>query len=91
MQGDFKKSKQVLATSLALTMKKRHRNTWVSTLTKWVRGANYNHYTDEEAHAELIYGEVLVLFTLASFFSDMTTLTLIKGAFRLNAAYNSYK
>jgi len=52
---------------------------------------NYNSYTDDEIHAELVHAESLLLLALISFLSDQSIICLVKGAFRIRACYQRYK
>lgn len=52
---------------------------------------NYNYYSDDEIHAELVHAESLLLLALISFLADQSIICLVKGAFRIRACYQRYK
>lgn len=45
----------------------------------------------EEAHAELVYAEALLMISLMTFLGDQNLINLVKGAFRIRSCYQSYK
>ncbi|XP_054165702.1 tetratricopeptide repeat protein 39A-like isoform X2 [Oppia nitens] len=62
-----------------------------NSVSKYLWKHNYNAYSEEEIHAELIHAENLLLISMLTFFSDQNIMSLIKGAFRLRACHSSYK
>lgn len=52
---------------------------------------DYNSYTDEEAHAELIYAETLIAMGLLSIIGDQSIYGLINAAFKIRASHQTYK
>lgn len=48
---------------------------------------NVNSYTDEEAHAELVYAEALLMISLMTFLGDQNLINLVKGAFRIRSCF----
>lgn len=60
-------------------------------MTKVVWRPNYDTYSDEEIHAELVYAEALLMTALLTFLQDQNLLNLVRGAFRIRACYQSYK
>lgn len=52
---------------------------------------NYNSYSDEQCHAELVHAESLLLLALISFLADQSLLCLVKGALRIRTCYQRYK
>ena len=52
---------------------------------------DYNDYTDEQAHAELIYAEANLLSVGISFISDPSILTLIRGSLTCRNVYHTYR
>lgn len=46
-----------------------------------------NSYTDEEAHAELVYAEALLMISLMTFLGDQNLINLVKGAFRIRSCF----
>lgn len=61
-----------------------------SSLVSWFFKTDYNDYTDEECHAEVIYGEANFISLVLTFIDDPSFLSLIKAALKLRAAYNAY-
>ncbi|CAG2181634.1 unnamed protein product, partial [Oppiella nova] len=62
-----------------------------SSVSKYLWKPNYNDYTEEEIHAELIHAENLLITALLTFFSDQNIMSLVKGAFRIRSCHSSYK
>ena len=60
---------------------------WSSLIFK----TDYNDYTDEEAHAELVYAENNLMAVIMAFISDPTLLSVIRAALRLRSSHCSYK
>lgn len=62
-----------------------------SSLMRFLYRPNYNSYTDEEIHAELVNAESLLLLALISFLADQSIICLVRGAFRIRTCYQRYK
>lgn len=48
-------------------------------------------YTDDEAHAELVYAEALLMISLMTFLGDQNLINLVKGAFRIRSCFQVSK
>ena len=59
-------------------------------ITGWFFKPDFNSFTDEEAHMEVLYGEANFMSVVLTFISDPNLLTLIKAVMRLRTAYNTY-
>lgn len=68
----------------------RHRRK-TSVITKFIYRPNYDHYTDEQVHAELVHAETLLILSLISFLCDQSIICLVRGAFRIRTCYYRYK
>lgn len=62
-------------------------------LTPFSGGAGdyYNKMTDQEAHAELCYAEMLLLKSILTFVEDETLKNLLVGGLKIRSCYNCYK
>ncbi|KAJ9589484.1 hypothetical protein L9F63_017301 [Diploptera punctata] len=58
---------------------------------KLIGKKNYDLYSPIEIHAELCYAESLLLNAMISFLEDETFASFIKGGFKIQSCYNSYK
>ncbi|KAF5274539.1 hypothetical protein FQA39_LY07151 [Lamprigera yunnana] len=85
------KAIEQLKKSIAVCNHYRRKNTLGESIGKIVKKANYEQYTDIEAHAELCYAECLLLRSLLSFMEDETLGSLIKAGFKIRSCYSSYK
>lgn len=54
----------------------------VSTWSEYVKKVNYDSFTDEEAHAEITYGELQVLLGCTTFIKDQNFSSLFRGAMK---------
>lgn len=54
-------------------------------------GDIYNKMTDEQAHAELCYAEMLLLKSILTFVEDETLKNLLVGGMKIRSCYNCYK
>lgn len=54
-------------------------------------GDFYNRMTDQEAHAELCYAEMLLLKSILTFVEDETLKNLLVGGMKIRSCYNCYK
>lgn len=72
--------------------KKFHRKSTISeSIGKTFKRANYECYTEMEAHAELCSAEALLLKALLTFIEDETLSSMIKGGMKIRTCFNSYK
>lgn len=70
--------------------KKFQRKSTISERT-FIKKANYESYTEMEAHAELCSAEALLLKALLTFIEDETLSSMIKGGMKIRNCFNSYK
>lgn len=80
-----------LKRSIAVCNRHRRKNTIGESLGKMVKKANYEQYTELEAHAELCYAECLLLRAMLTFMEDETLSSFIKAGFKIRSCYSSYK
>jgi hypothetical protein len=62
-----------------------------SKLSAWFFKQDLNEYTDEEAHAEVVYAEANLMSCVLTFASDPNIITLIRAAFKIRSAHSAYK
>lgn len=62
-----------------------------SMFSRLIYKTNYDSYSDEEIHAELVEAESLLLLSLISFLSDQSVICLVRSALRIRACYQRYK
>src|SRR5256885_17170700 len=55
------------------------------------RSFDYNSYTDEEAHAELIYAGTQIALGLLSIIEDQSIYGIINAAFTIRSSHSTYK
>lgn len=85
------KAIEQLKKSISVCNHYRRKNTIGESIGKIVKKANYEQYSDIEAHAELCYAECLLLRSMLSFMEDETLSSLIKAGFKIRSCYGSYK
>ncbi|KAI1296840.1 Tetratricopeptide repeat protein 39B [Halotydeus destructor] len=73
------------ANEFANTLRKKHG------YTSFLFKADYNLYTDEEAHAEMIYAKTLIVIGLLSIVEDQSIYGLVNSAFTIRASHQTYK
>lgn len=73
------------ANEFASNLRKKHG------YTSFLFRHDYNSYTDEEAHAELIYAETLIASGLLSIIGDQSIYGLLNAAFTIRASHQTYK
>ena len=56
-----------------------------------VKKTNYDALSDEEAHAEITYGELQILIGATTFIKDQNFSSLFKGALKFKSGYQSFK
>lgn len=77
--------------SFEVSSKLKRKSSTASIVMRFLYRPNYNHYTDDQIHAELVQAESLLLLALISFLSDQSIICLVKGAFRIRTCYQRYK
>lgn len=60
-------------------------------LSSWIFKTDYNDYTDEEAHAEVIYAEINIASLLLTILCDASFLSLLVAPFKVRAIYKAYQ
>ncbi|XP_022087352.1 tetratricopeptide repeat protein 39B-like isoform X1 [Acanthaster planci] len=69
---------------------RRHSN-MMESMSKMVRKANYDNYTDAEIHGELCYAESILERALITFIQDDNLISFIKGGLKIRSGHQSYK
>lgn len=82
---------KALKHSLIVCGRFRKKNSIGESLGKMVKKINYDHYTEEEAHAELCHAECLLLKAMLTFMEDETLSSFIKAGIKIRSCFNSYK
>ena len=62
-----------------------------SKFSSWFFKQDANEYTDEEAHAEVVYAESCLMSMVLAFASDPTIMTLIRIVLKIKSAHSTYK
>lgn len=62
-----------------------------STLSSWFFKTDYNLYTDEEAHAEVLFAEASIMSLILTMLSDVSFMAIVTTPFKLRAIYNAYQ
>src|SRR5256885_890421 len=71
-------------------LRKRHSYTSMISSSLF-RSFDYNSYTDEEAHAELIYAGTQIALGLLSIIEDQSIYGIINAAFTIRSSHSTYK
>uniref|UniRef100_A0A6G1SNJ8 Tetratricopeptide repeat protein 39A n=1 Tax=Aceria tosichella TaxID=561515 RepID=A0A6G1SNJ8_9ACAR len=90
-QADLKAAIDSINQSFEVSQSKRRPVSTASMVMRLLYKPNYNSYTDDEIHAELVNAESMLLLSLISFLADQSVLCLVRGAFRIRACYQRYK
>jgi len=71
---------------------RRKRHSYTSMISSSLfRSFDYNSYTDEEAHAELIYAGTQIALGLLSIIEDQSIYGIINAAFTIRSSHSTYK
>lgn len=90
-RADIEAAVSSINQSFEVSSKNKRKTTTATSLMRFIYRPNYNSYTDDEIHAELVNAESLLLLALISFLSDQSIICLVKGAFRIRTCYQRYK
>jgi tetratricopeptide (TPR) repeat protein len=90
-QADLKSAMDSINQSFEVSQSKRRQCSTASMVMRLIYKPNYNSYTDDEIHAELVNAESMLMLSLISFIADQSVLCLVKGAFRIRSCYQRYK
>lgn len=77
--------------SFEVSSQLKRKSSTASMVMRFLYRPNYNNYTDDQIHAELVQAESLLLLALISFLSDQSIICLVRGAFRIRTCYQRYK
>lgn len=67
---------------------KQRKSRWVG---KWLFKADYDSFTEEEVHAELVYADSLIFTAVVSVLSDQSILGFLNAALCVKTSYQSYQ
>ena len=73
------------ANEFANSLRKKHG------ISSYLFRYDYNNYTDEECHAEMIFAKTLISIGLLSVVEDQSIYGLINAAFTIRASHQTYK
>lgn len=90
-QADLRAALASINQSFEVSQQQRRQVSAASMVIRFLYKPNYNAYTDDEIHAELVNAESMLLLSLISFLADQSVLCLVRGAFRIRACYQRYK
>jgi hypothetical protein len=90
-QRHIEAASDALKICLNVCQKFRKKSTISESIGKTFKRANYEQYTELEAHAELCAAEALLLKALLTFIEDETLSSMIKGGMKIRTCFNSYK
>lgn len=90
-QSDIQAALNSINQSFEVSSRLKRKFSTASMVMRFLYRPNYNSYTDEQIHAELVQAESLLLFALISFLSDQSIICLVRGAFRIRTCYQRYK
>lgn len=92
-QEDLQAALEQIKKTLVLIQKNRRKNTLIESFANILRwkSTDYNEYTDEEVHAELMLAEMQICLAFMNFLGEQSMLSMIKGALRIKSAHSTYK
>ncbi|XP_076462469.1 tetratricopeptide repeat protein 39B-like [Babylonia areolata] len=89
--ADIERAITAMKQSIVVSNKLRKRTSLIGSLSKVTSGVNYNDFTEEEVHAELIYAESLLIRALLTFIQDENLVSFVKGGLKIRECYKIYK
>lgn len=89
--SDIQEAVASINRSFEVSNQQRRKSSTASMMMRLIYRPNYNAYSDDQCHAELVHAESLLLLALISFVSDQSLLCLVKGALRIRTCYQRYK
>lgn len=90
-QRHIEAASEALKQCLHTCNKFRKKSTISESIGKTFKRANFETYTELEAHAELCSAEALLLKALLTFIEDETLSSMLKGGIKIRNCFNSYK
>lgn len=90
-QTDLQAALASIQQSFEVSSRQRRKTSTAGMMMRFLYRTDYNTYTDDELHAELVHAESLLLLALISFLSDQSIICFVRGAFRIRACYQRYK
>lgn len=90
-QRHIELASEALKQCLHVCNKFRKKNTITESIGKTFKRANYESFTELEAHAELCAAEALLLKALLTFVEDETLSSMLKGGIKIRTCFNCYK
>lgn len=91
--NELTSAREQIKKTIALIASKRRSTSLlesVSNVLFW-RQYNYNEYTDEEVHAELMVAEVQIVLAFINILGEQSLVSMVKGALRIRSANATYK
>ncbi|KAL8600738.1 hypothetical protein ACOMHN_057326 [Nucella lapillus] len=89
--ADIERAIIAMKQSIVVSNKLRKHTSFIGSLSKVASGVNYDEFTEEEAHAELIYAESLLIRALLTFIQDENLISFVKGGLKIRECYKIYK
>lgn len=90
-QSTIREALNSINQSFEVSSQLKRKSSTASMVMRFIYRPDYNHYTDDQIHAELVQAESLLLLALISFLSDQSIICLVRGAFRIRTCYQRYK
>ncbi|OWR46383.1 Tetratricopeptide repeat protein 39B [Danaus plexippus plexippus] len=87
----IQKANDALRHTFELCSQHRRNYNFVQSIGAIIRRPNYATYTEEEAHAELIHAEAVMLQACIGALENEDVAGLVKASFRIKSSFNSYK
>ncbi|KAI1288314.1 Tetratricopeptide repeat protein 39B [Halotydeus destructor] len=75
--------------TVELCNKSRRHKGVMEGMADWFRTPNYDDYSDEECHAELVFAESQTLTAALSFIQDSSIINLVRNALRMRSSHQS--
>ncbi|BFZ16413.1 hypothetical protein BsWGS_19452 [Bradybaena similaris] len=89
--ADIEVAIEAIKKSVTLCSKIRKKTSVIGSLTKFNSKVNYDEYTEEEIHAELVYAECLLIRAFLTFIQDENLISFVKGGLKIRECYKTYK
>ncbi|XP_070195662.1 tetratricopeptide repeat protein 39B-like isoform X2 [Littorina saxatilis] len=89
--ADIEQAIAAMKQSMIVSNKLRKSTSLMGSFSNMTSGVNYDDYTEEEVHAELIYAESLLIRALLTFIQDENLISFVKGGLKIRECYKIYK
>lgn len=89
--GDIEQAIAAMKQSMVVSNRLRKRTSFMASISKVATGINYDDFTEEEIHAELVYAESLLLRALLTFIQDENLISFVKGGLKIRECHKIYK